>query len=109
MCFLSSAPTTRSKFHCSLKSFAMASHSSADEGGCKYVFQRTLEIIFGSRYSVKFVEVKFVEGSLLKIWGGTRIDKDFCDSPVARIRRVINSLLHGDNDLQKFVSCIEIN
>ena len=115
MCFLSSVPTTRRKFHCSLKSFAMASHSSADEDGCNYVFQRRLyiashvsDIIFGSSYS-RMDQIKFVEDSLLKIWGDTRIDKDFCDSAIARIRRVIHSLFPGDIDFQKFVSCIEIN
>ena len=115
MCFLTRVPTARRKFHCSLKSFAMASHSSADEDGCNYIFKRTLyivshfsDIIFGSRYS-RMDQVKFLEDSLLKIWGDTRIDKDFCDSPIARIRRVIHSLLPGDIDFQKFVSCIEIN
>ena len=32
------------KFHCSSKSFDMASHSSRDEGGCKHAFQRTVYI-----------------------------------------------------------------
>ena len=114
MCFLSSVPTTRSKFCFSLKSFAMASHSSADEDGCNYVFQRRLyiashisDIIFGSRYS-RMDQIKFVEDSRLKIWGDTRIDKDFCDSPIARIRRVIHSLFPGDIDFQNLFLALKL-
>ena len=77
----------------------MASHSSGDEGGCKYAFQRTLyiaphvsDIVFDTAdFPIRYEN-----------------NKDFCDSAVIRNRRVIENLSPADIDFQKFVS-FEIN
>lgn len=56
------------------KSFAMGSHSFADEGGCKHIFQRTMCI--ASRVS----DIDSVDFTLRY-----ENDKDCVDLPVARI------------------------
>ena len=115
LCFPSSAPTALDKFYCSSilytetlfpripcssKSFAMASHSSGDEGGCKYVFQKTLYIA-SHVLDIIFDTVEF------PIWHEN--DKDCCDSLVARNHRVIESLSSADVVFQKFVSFFKTN
>ena len=99
MCFPSNAENSWGKFHFSSKPFAVASHSSGDEDGCKHAFQRILYIV-SHVSNIAFDTVDFpirYENS-----------KDCYDSAVLRNRRVIESLSPADTDFQKFIS-FEIN
>ena len=88
------------KFHFSSKSFAMASHSTGDEGGCKLAFQRTL-------YKVSHVlEIIF---NTLNIPIRYENDKDCYALSAAKIRGVIESLSPADIGFQESFSCFEIN
>ena len=76
----------------------MASHSSGDEGRCKYIFQMTLYI--ASHFDTVDFPIPYEN------------DKGSCDSSIARNRRVIESLsilVLTVLGFREFISCLEIN
>ena len=88
------------KFHFSAKSFAIASHSTGDEGGCKLAFQRAL-------YIVSHVSKIIFNTSNFPI--RYENDKDCYALSAAKNRGVIESLSSANIGFQKYFSCFETN